>query len=142
MAMTQQAQAEALELARELTLLSAIQDARFPNFSDVANDAAELRRLHARAQELAEKAAKYDHLLPYLCKTCGGFGLVDRRIHDDPLGSEPCPDCNAPTQERNPLARDKVDACWDGRMPSGAGKSRYDITRDIERAHGIGVETK
>lgn len=51
-----------------------------------------------QAQALAEKAAKYDHLLPYLCKTCGGYGLVDRRCNDDPLGSEPCPDCNAAPQ--------------------------------------------
>ena len=50
------------------------------------------------AQANAEKAAKYDHLLPYLCKTCGGYGLLDRRCQDDPLGSEPCPDCNAAPQ--------------------------------------------
>lgn len=52
----------------------------------------------SQAQAVAEKAAKYDHLLPYLCKTCGGYGLVDRRCNDDPLGSEPCPDCNAAPQ--------------------------------------------
>ncbi|WP_313330736.1 hypothetical protein [Comamonas sp.] len=46
--------------------------------------------------DVAEKAAKYDHLLPYLCKTCGGYGLIDRRCYDDPLGWEPCPDCNQP----------------------------------------------
>lgn len=48
------------------------------------------------AEADAEKARKYDHLLPYLCKTCGGFGLLDRRTAEDPLGSEPCPDCTRP----------------------------------------------
>ena len=39
--------------------------------------------------------------------------------------------------ERVPLTRAQVDACWDGLMPSGHGKSRYDIARAIEQAHGI-----
>lgn len=56
-------------------------------------------------EALSEKAKKYDHLLPYLCKTCGGYGLLDRRCHDDPLGSEPCPDCNAePQAQRVPMS--------------------------------------
>lgn len=51
------------------------------------------------AQAITEKAAKYDHLLPLpLQMTCGGYGLLDRRSNDDPLGSEPCPDCNAAPQ--------------------------------------------
>lgn len=28
----------------------------------------------------------------------------------------------------------QIDACWDGLMPSGCGKSRYDIARAIVRA--------
>ena len=36
-----------------------------------------------------------------------------------------------------PLTDEQIDACWDGLTPSGYGKSRYDIARAIERAHGI-----
>ena len=54
------------------------------------------RRAPAVPADALEKAKKYDHLFPYLCKTCGGFGLVDRRCQGDPLGAEPCPDCNSP----------------------------------------------
>lgn len=38
---------------------------------------------------------------------------------------------------REPLTDEQIDACWDGLTPSGYGKSRYDIARAIERAHGI-----
>lgn len=54
--------------------------------------------IDAAREELAtltEKAGKYDHVQPYLCPECSGFGLVDRRTTDDPLGSEPCPKCNS-----------------------------------------------
>ena len=30
------------------------------------------------------------------------------------------------------LTREQIDACFDGLMPSGSGKSRYDIARTIE----------
>lgn len=44
--------------------------------------------------ETIKKAANYDHLLPYLCKTCGGYGLIDRRSNEGPMDSEPCPNCS------------------------------------------------
>lgn len=139
--MTQQAQAEALQVA---TLLDESR-AAFGDCGDrsKARAAAELRRLHARVQELTEKAAKYDHLLPYLCKTCGGFGLVDRRCHDDPLGSEPCPDCAAqtpPAQERKPLTDEQIESLLVNWPKDGI--AFFDFARAIERAHGIGEETK
>lgn len=62
------------------------------------HQAARIAQLEAQVRAFRDKAVEYEHLLPYLCKTCGGYGLVDRRCHDDPLGSEPCPDCNAATQ--------------------------------------------
>ena len=46
---------------------------------------------------IAEKAAKYDRLVPYLCKTCSGFGLVGGHCQDGSFDSQPCPDCNQPT---------------------------------------------
>lgn len=36
-----------------------------------------------------------------------------------------------------PMTMTQVNAAWDGLMPSGCGKSRYDITRLIEAYHGI-----
>lgn len=105
-----------------------------------------LRALLSSAQsgEQAEKAAKYDHLLPYLCKTCGGYGLVDRRCHDDPLGAEPCPDCNhpAPTMEVEHKALPLVEAMQLGleaysyARSHGTGTTNwaYAITRFYERA--------
>ena len=46
---------------------------------------------------IAEKAAKYDRLVPYLCKTCSGFGIVGGHCQDGSFDSQPCPDCNQPT---------------------------------------------
>ena len=43
-------------------------------------------------------------------------------------------------EARKPLTNEQVDVCWGGLMPSGCGKSRYDIARAIERAHGIGKD--
>lgn len=45
---------------------------------------------------ITEKAAKYDRLAPYLCKTCGGFGLVGGHCQDGSFDSQHCPDCNQP----------------------------------------------
>ena len=45
-----------------------------------------------------------------------------------------------PAAGREPLTREQIDACWDGLTPSGHGKSRYDIARDIERANHIEEE--
>ena len=39
---------------------------------------------------------------------------------------------------RKPLTAKEVDECWRGLMPSGHGKSIYDIARAIEARHGIG----
>ena len=38
---------------------------------------------------------------------------------------------------RKPLTEKEVDECWGGLMPSGHGKSIYDIARALEAKHGI-----
>jgi len=38
------------------------------------------------------------------------------------------------TTETKILTREQIDSCFDGPMPSGSGKSRYDVARLIEQA--------
>lgn len=50
-------------------------------------------------------------------------------------GNQAAQGASAITSESAPLlSRGEVDACFDGLMPSGNGKSRYDIARQIEQA--------
>lgn len=54
----------------------------------------------ATPADVLAKAALYERLQPYLCKTCGGFGMVGGLVSygDGNAGyeSEPCPECAQP----------------------------------------------
>lgn len=54
----------------------------------------------ATPADVLAKAALYERLQPYLCKTCGGFGMVGGLVSygDGNAGyeSDPCPECAQP----------------------------------------------
>lgn len=98
--------------------------------------------------EQIEKARKWDHIQPYLCKTCGGFGLVDRSTRDGP-DAEPCPACNELSSPAPaPLSDEQIDALIPDATIKGLGGGFKFYTADdlrwfaraIERRHGIGLD--
>lgn len=99
---------------------------------------AEWEELRAGILEQSKTAARYDHLQPYLCKTCGGYGLVDRRSFDDPLGAEDCPDCNAVALRRKPLGPYGLKKLIDRLSAQHESWNFGDLVKAVEVHHGIG----
>lgn len=59
----------------------------------------QLRAVLAAIDPIAAEAAEYGRLKPYLCKTCGGFGLVSHHAQDGSYDDSPCPDCAEPSPQ-------------------------------------------
>ena len=79
----------------------------------------------SKAQNIVDPSLSKEHTAWY-CELANAISIMQAAI-----------DAQPPSGERAVLTRAQLDAIWDGTTPYGLGKSRYDIARAIESAHGI-----